>query len=488
MTRPAAASNHQLRTARKKLLSPSGSGRPLSRQEFADACNAALDRRYEAQGRRRRWAGMTEKTIGALERGEVRWPNEDYRWALCTVLGADERGLGLYIDRPTESDDEANSIGQSGVLTLAAEATSGEAGRDPVVLRLQLDGREIVLPLSRRFLLQVGMGSLVEAFALGQHVDLLHEIMTQRRQVDRLVVTSPAHLDEIVAHLREQWHALVRTDNLLGPRFALAGVMNQITVVEALRPVLRDKQRLEIVRLGAKYAESAAWLYEDTCSMAQARFWTSRAMEWAYEGDDERMLAWTIFRRSQQAAATRDAANVIGLARAARRNEARLAAPTRAAIRVQEAYGHAIDGEEHGSQRLLDEAHTWAASDTAGDARGGHGSYCTPSYIETQRANCWLASGKPKKAITVYEDGLRGLPAVYQRNRAGALSRLAVAYLADAQVEQAASTAHAALPIARSSGSTRILQEIKGLSDDIASHRSLPCVAALLDDLASEDS
>src|SRR5690242_16314275 len=71
------------------------------------------------------------------------------------------------------------------------------------------------------------------------------------RSTERLTIMSPAHLEQIVIHLREQWHALVKTDNLLGPRFALAGVLNQISVVEALRAVLRDEQRLEVVRLGA---------------------------------------------------------------------------------------------------------------------------------------------------------------------------------------------------------------------------------------------
>ena len=38
-------------------------------------------------------------------------------------------------------------------------------------------------------------------------------------------------------------------------------------MVEALRSILRDEQRIEVARLGAKYAESAAWLYEDTDNM-----------------------------------------------------------------------------------------------------------------------------------------------------------------------------------------------------------------------------
>jgi len=373
------------------------------------------------------------------------------------------------------------------VLPLWTEGTSSAPGPDTVVLRLHLDGREVVVPLSRRLLLQAGIGSFVEAFALGQQFDALRDVAERPSLAERLTITSPAHLREILIHLREQWHALVKTDNLLGPRFALASVLNQITVVEALRSVLRDEQRLEVAQVGARYAESAAWLYEDVGDIAQARYWTSQAMEWAYEGDDERMLAWTIFRRSQQAAATPDAAQAIGLAQAARRNEERLATPTRAAIRVQEAYGHALDGNERASQRLLDEAHTWAASDTVGDAHEGHGSYCTPSFIEIQRASCWLATGKPKKAIRLYEEGLRTLPAVYQRNRAAALSRLAVAYVADGQLEQAASTAHAALPVARSSGSRRIVQEIKGVSAALMPHRPLPAVAALLAELNAED-
>jgi DNA-binding XRE family transcriptional regulator len=375
----------------------------------------------------------------------------------------------------------------SALAWLPSGVGSTQAGVDTVVLRLRIDGREVAVPLSRRLLMQAGMGALVEAFALGQQFDALHDAAEQQSPAERVKITSPAHLQEIMGHLREQWHALVKTDNLLGPRFALAGVLNQIGIVEALLPALHDRARLDAVSLGAQYAESAAWLYEDSGNMLQARYWTGRAMEWAYEADDRRMLAWTMFRRSQQVAATRDAARAIGLAQAARRDEEQLATPTRAAIRVQEAYGYALDGDEPAAQQLIDEAHAWAASDTVGDARGGHGSYCTSSYIEIQRANCWLATGKPKKAIALYEDGLRRLPPVYQRNHASALSWLAAAYVADGQVEQSASTAHAALPVARSSGSRRTLEDIKGIAAKLAVHRSLPVVAILLDDLAGED-
>lgn len=92
--------NACLRAARRNRPSPSGSGRPMSRQELADACNQFLARHYADTRRTRRWAGITASYVGSLERGETRWPNEDYRAALRHALGATDSELGFYIDRP----------------------------------------------------------------------------------------------------------------------------------------------------------------------------------------------------------------------------------------------------------------------------------------------------------------------------------------------------------------------------------------------------
>jgi hypothetical protein len=177
---------------------------------------------------------------------------------------------------------------------------------------------------------------------------------------------------------------------------------------------------------------------------------------------------------------------VIGFARAARRGEDRLPSPMRAAIRVQEACGRALAGDEFRAQSLLDEAHEWAADDTDGDARGGHGSFCTESYIEVNRAACWLTLGRPGAALKVYEDAVPALPAVYQRDRAAAMGRMALAYAQAGQPEAAASTARAALPVARNAGSRRILSEIKQVGAALEPRRALPAVAELLADLDQE--
>ncbi|BCB86993.1 hypothetical protein Psuf_043060 [Phytohabitans suffuscus] len=342
------------------------------------------------------------------------------------------------------------------------------------------------MPLNRRALLHGGLAALLEAFALDGLADTVLDVTRHPGLTDRVTVRSTAHLGEVLARLREQWHALVKTDNLLGPRFALAGVRNQLSVLQGLLWTTDDVQRVGVVQLGAQYAESAAWLYEDSGDLGRARQWTLQAMEWAYEADDQKMLAWTGYRRSQQATAGGTAAEVIGLARAARRDEERLSSPTRAAIRVQEAYGRALASDQVEAQRLLDEAHQWAADDSDGDARGGHGSFCTESYIEINRANCWLTLGHADKALGIYDSAVRTLPSVYQRDRAAALAWMARAYVQTGQPEAAAATARAALPVARDAGSQRIVSQIGQVGARLEPQKGLAPVAALLADLDQE--
>jgi DNA-binding XRE family transcriptional regulator len=299
----------------------------------------------------------------------------------------------------------------------------------------------------------------------------------------RLSVQSEAQFDELMSYLREQWHALVRADNLLGPRFALAAVKDQIAVVEDLLPVA-GKRYGEVVTLAGTYAESAAWLHEDAGQMPAATHWVQRAIEWAIEADDQLLLAWTIFRRSQHATADGDPQRTISLTRAAIRHGAQMPNPMRAAIVQQEAQGHALAGDEIAANRTLDEAQRWAALDNVGDARAGHGSFCTETYIELQRANCWTVLGKPHQAIQTYESVLPTLPVVYRRDRGMACSRFAMAYLAAGEPEAAVLMGQEALAVARSAGSVRTENEVRRLVDGLAGHQGNDRVQRFLAELS----
>ena len=320
-------------------------------------------------------------------------------------------------------------------------------------------------------------GGLV-ALAAGSFAD--HDAPLDEVTRLRLDALSAGQLDELISHLGDQWHALVKTDNLLGPRHALDAVRVYLGVISAVLRAARPPIRRQVLALGARYAESAAWLHEDAGDLPSARYWTGRSMEWAIEGGDRLMVSWTLFRRSQQAMPARDPAQVAGLASAARRGARGLPGPMLAAILQQEAHAHALDGAEKDCHKTLDRAHALAAEpNDPGDASNGHGSFCTPAYLEMQRGICWLTLAQPGKALPALESALRSLPPVYRRDRGLGLSRQAAAFTALAEPAEAAAAATRALEIARDSGSGRILRMIVPVAAALEAHSHLEPVAKL---------
>lgn len=125
---------------------------------------------------------------------------------------------------------------------------------------------------------------------------------------------------------------------------------------------------------------------------------------------------------------------------------------------------------------------------TSNPAKGdaGHGDFCTPSYIEIQRANCWLSLGRPDRAAPVFEQALTGLPDAYQRDRGLAQAQLAIAYAGINEYDQAAAHAASALSVARSSGSARTMYETVSAVNALGPSDASPAVAELFDAIAEE--
>lgn len=295
-----------------------------------------------------------------------------------------------------------------------------------------------------------------------------------------------APLEETVIYLKEQWHVLVRADNLFGPAYTLRLVHEQIKLIELLLRDARGGIRTPLLSLCAQYAESAAWLHEDANDQL-ATFWASRALEWSHATSDHRLIAWALFRRSQQISHQGDTALSIGLAQAAQNMGSRLPDQMRAALTQQEACGLALDGDEAACQRKLDEAMQWAAPepDLQGDARSGHGAFCTSTYIELQRACCWVHLGRPQRAVSTYEGVLANLPTAYNRDRGYGLAQFGSALVAAGEPDRAASVTCDALSIARGCGSGRTMQRIRVVGGSLRPHVKLPSVAQLLDELAA---
>lgn len=382
-------------------------------------------------------------------------------------------------DNPTHSDSGREMAGSVSEFPQEAVASIPP---DALLISVWIEGRRRIVPVNRRDLMSAIAGV---ALSPGSVTELAAPVDT--REIASRQELSGAHLESVTEHLKEMWHSLVRADNLFGSRHALPPVHQQLHILESLLQHTRGAQRIELLRLAAQYAESAAWLHEDSADMPNASTWTSQAMEWATESGDQAMVTWTLFRKSQQAAAKRNAAQTIGLAQAVQRNEKVLTSPMKASAMQQEAHGYALDGDERACHRRLDDAHEFAASPkTRGDARSGHGDFCTSSYIEIQRANCWLSLGRPDLAVPVFERALKALPDAYQRDRGFTQARLAMAYASVQRYDESAAQAASALAVARSSGSMRTMRELALAVDTLGTARNSPAVSTLFDAIREE--
>ncbi len=298
-----------------------------------------------------------------------------------------------------------------------------------------------------------------------------------------------AQVDAVLIHLREMWHMLVQSDNLLGPRHALHGVHQNLAVLQELLNSTVPPMRDEVLRLAACYAESAAWLHEDCAAdqddVARAAYWTQQAMEWSVEVGDDTLTAWTLFRRAQQATAAGQAAQSISLSRAVQRYDRVLTPQMRAAALQQEAHGYALVGDEITCHRLIDQAISFAASpESAGDGRSGHGDFATPAYLEGQRANCWLLLDRPDRAVPLLAASLSELPEIYRRDRGLIHARLATSYARTGEIDHAVEQAQLALTVARGAGSARTLHETITAVDAMGPANDNPRVAELAEAIA----
>jgi len=94
------ASNMKLIAARLRLMSPSGSGEPMSTQEVADGMNAYLWEEYRKGRMSPKPTVLDHRFVSAYEAGRFWWPSPHYRRAFRTVLRvATDAELGFRPDR-----------------------------------------------------------------------------------------------------------------------------------------------------------------------------------------------------------------------------------------------------------------------------------------------------------------------------------------------------------------------------------------------------
>ena len=136
----------------------------------------------------------------------------------------------------------------------------------------------------------------------------------------------PRRLDpEAIRRLRTILLEYVKIDNLLGPAHLLDLVALHLNFIGELLTIASGPIRVELLTVGAWYAEFAGWLYQDAGNPQAATYWTDRALSWVQAADDPLRVSYVLMRKSNQASGLRDAGRTLGLARAALRG--RIACP-----------------------------------------------------------------------------------------------------------------------------------------------------------------
>ncbi|WP_414168691.1 hypothetical protein ACMATS_20875 [Streptoverticillium reticulum] len=269
--------------------------------------------------------------------------------------------------------------------------------------------------------------------------------------------------------------------NYFGSRHAIPAVTQYAQTVTRLLETASGTPRQALLRTGGKVAEFIGWLHQDRGDFKSAAYWSDRAMEWAQEAAAEHMQAYILFRKSNQATARASGDRAIGLAKAAQRLPG-LTPRLSALAAQQEAQGYALMRNSKAALSRFDEAYALASQATAAEQPTTvDASYCTPTYIEIQRATCWIDLGQPQRAVQLFQDQLAALDPVYRNDRSVYLARLARAHVTAGDLEQGAEAATKSLGIVTHTGSARTFAELSSVARAVDTKRTVPAVATFFE-------
>src|SRR6266568_4895998 len=236
-------------------------------------------------------------------------------------------------------------------------------------------------------------------------------------------------------------------------------------LADRLRRSARGALRRDMLRIAALYAEFFGWLREEQGDLAAAGQWTARALEQGQAADDRDIVAYAFVRMSQLAEVDGDADRVIGLARAAQREQG-VTERVRAVALQQEARGYARAGNEAACLSRLDQVVTLVDefAPLAGDEY--EIGYCyTRHHADLQRAACLLALDRPHDAIRQYQESRPTWSFVCHWEQGVHAAKLAFAYARCGELEQAAAVGYEALEMAGAADSELVRTELRRLRE-----------------------
>ncbi len=283
----------------------------------------------------------------------------------------------------------------------------------------------------------------------------------------------------VLSALREIHHGYVEADRLMGSICITGPILLQMPVVERACEVARGADRAEMLRFACQFMEFGGWVFQDAGDLACSLHWTDRALDYGLELGDQRVIAYTLMRKAMIATESGNPAHGLGLANSALEYTYALTPRLRAVILRQRSYSNAALGEVLASARDSDEA---VAEAIAGEKQGeaDRAPYCTPAYAAMEAGAAWSLLGHPKTALPILEKSRLDWPEHRQvRDYALCVTRLATAYAAAGELEQACAATGEVLALAQGLGSRRVAGRIDLLYRRLGRWRQEPAVTGL---------
>jgi transcriptional regulator with XRE-family HTH domain len=283
----------------------------------------------------------------------------------------------------------------------------------------------------------------------------------------------------VLSALRGMHRGYVEADRLMGSLCVAGPIQLQMPVIERACEVSRGADRIEMLRFACQFAEFGGWIFQDAGDLTCAMQWTNRALDYALELGDERVIAYTLMRKAMIATEGGTPAQGLGIADAALRSKDSLTPRLRAVILRQRSYSNAVLGEVIATARDADEAVTEAVAGENQDEED-RAPYCTPTYAAMEAGASWVLLGHPKTAIPILEKSRsEWADHTEVRDYALCVSRLALAYAAGGDVERACAAADEVVALAQGLGSRRVVSQLGLLYRGLERWRRDPAVAGV---------
>jgi tetratricopeptide (TPR) repeat protein len=234
-----------------------------------------------------------------------------------------------------------------------------------------------------------------------------------------------------------------------------------------------------MLRFACQFTEFGGWIFQDAGDLGCAMHWTDRALDYALELGDQRVIAYTLMRKAMIATESGNPAQGLGIANSALNYRDALTPRLRAVILRQRSYSNAALGEVLASARDSDEAVIEAIAGVE-QGEADRAPYCTPTYAAMEAGASWVLLGHPKTALPILEKSRsEWLDHTQVRDYALCVSRLGMAYAAAGELEQACAAAEEVLVLAQGLGSRRVVGQLDLLYRRLARWRQDPAVAGV---------